>query len=298
MLFWEEQNNPCRNRIFMTVRLFCFGLGFTARTLAHDFPDLKVMGTGRSPSPNSAEDPVPVFPFRRDFPVEDFSARARDVTHILLSIPPDDQGDPVFDIMGKQICALPSLQWIGYLSTTGVYGNLDGDWVDEDSPYNPSGARGRRRMDAENSWMSLFNSVSLPVHIFRLPGIYGPDRNALVSLQNGKARRISKPGQIFSRIHVEDIAAILMASMNRPNPGSIYNVADDEPAPPAEVVTFAAELLGVEPPPLLDFETADLSPMARSFYADSKRVSNNKIKAELGIQLKYPTYREGLTALL
>jgi nucleoside-diphosphate-sugar epimerase len=282
----------------MTASLFCFGLGFTARTLASDFPEWNVMGTGRSPSPGSVEDPIPVFPFRRDFPVTDFTERTSDITHVLLSVPPDDRGDPVFDVMAKQICAMPSLKWVGYLSTTGVYGNLDGAWVDENSPCNPSGVRGRRRAEAEEAWMSLYETAALPVHIFRLPGIYGPGRNQLVSIKNGKARRILKPGQIFSRIHVQDIAAILMASMRQPNPGSIYNIADDEPAPPAEVVTFAAGLLGVEPPPVLDFATADLSPMARSFYADSKRVSNAKIKAELGIQLKYPTYREGLMALL
>jgi len=282
----------------MTRRLFCFGFGFTARTFAHDFPDWTVMGTGRSPLPDHRREPISVVPFRRNCPVENFTELAKDVTHILLSVPPDEAGDPVFDEMEAQIRALPSVSWIGYLSTTGVYGNLEGDWVDENSPYNPSGSRGERRVDAEKSWLGLFDEFGLPVHIFRLPGIYGPDRNQLVSLKNGKARRISKPGQIFSRIHVSDLAAILSASMNKPCPGSIYNIADDAPAPPEDVVAYAAELLGVEPPPLQDFESADLSPMARSFYADSKRVSNEKINEELGIQLKYPTYREGLTALL
>jgi nucleoside-diphosphate-sugar epimerase len=223
---------------------------------------------------------------------------AKDVTHILLSIPPDEKGDPVFDVLAKQIAGLSSLKWLGYLSTTGVYGNKEGDWVDETSPYNPSGLRGERRMEAEQSWMKLYESLDLPVHIFRLPGIYGPGRNQLVSLKKGKARRIVKPGQLFSRIHVQDLASILVASMRQPNPGSIYNVADDEAAPPQDVVTFAAHLLGMEPPPLQQFETADLSPMARSFYADSKRVRNTKIKSELGISLKFPTYREGLTDLL
>ena len=153
-------------------------------------------------------------------------------------------------------------------------------------------------MRAEQAWRGLHEAKGLPVHIFRLPGIYGPGRNQLVSLKNGKARRIAKPGQIFSRIHVADLAAILVASMEKPNPGAIYNVADDEPSPPQDVVAHAAKLLGVEPPPLIDFETADLSPMARSFYSDSKRVSNAKIKSELGVSLKFPTYREGLAALL
>jgi len=153
-------------------------------------------------------------------------------------------------------------------------------------------------MQAEKAWRGLYETRGLPLHIFRLPGIYGPGRNQIVSLKAGKARRIVKPDQVFSRIHVADLAAILVASMKKPNPGAIYNVADDEPAPPQDVVSHAAELLGVAPPPLIDFEAADLSPMARSFYSDSKRVSNSKIKSELGVSLKFPTYREGLAALL
>ncbi|MEX1035852.1 MAG: SDR family oxidoreductase [Sneathiella sp.] len=282
----------------MTKQLFCFGLGFTARQIAADFPEWRVMGTGRSPATGAEMGPLPLYPFRRDQPLADFPDIAAEVSHILLSIPPDDLGDPVYDVMKEQILRLPNLQWIGYLSTTGVYGDLDGGWVDEESPYNPSGRRGERRMQAEQAWRGLHETSGLPLHIFRLPGIYGPGRNQLVSLKNGKARRIAKPGQVFSRIHVADLAAILVASMNNPNPGAIYNVADDEPAPPQDVVSHAAALLGVTPPPLIDFEEADLSPMARSFYSDSKRVRNTKIKSELGVSLKFPTYREGLAALL
>ncbi|MEX0582863.1 MAG: SDR family oxidoreductase [Sneathiella sp.] len=282
----------------MTKQLFCFGLGFTARQIAADFPEWRVMGTGRSPATGAEMGPLPLYPFRRDQPLADFPDIAAEVSHILLSIPPDDLGDPVYDVMKEQILRLPNLQWIGYLSTTGVYGDLDGGWVDEESPYNPSGRRGERRMQAEQAWRGLHETSGLPLHIFRLPGIYGPGRNQLVSLKNGKARRIAKPGQVFSRIHVADLAAILVASMKNPNPGAIYNVADDEPAPPQDVVSHAAALLGVTPPPLIDFETADLSPMARSFYSDSKRVRNTKIKSELGVSLKFPTYREGLAALL
>ncbi len=282
----------------MSNLLFCFGLGFTARQIAHDFPQMEVMGTGRDPNKIASSDPLPVFPFRRDCPVPDFAEAAKAVTHILLSIPPDEAGDPVFDVMAEQICALPKLRWVGYLSTTGVYGDHQGRWIDEETPVTPSGPRGARRAKAEADWLSLFRNQGLPVHIFRLPGIYGPGRNQLVSLKTGKARRIDKPGQVFSRIHVADLAAILVASMEKPNPGDIYNVADDLPAPPQDVVTYAAELLKMTPPPLQNFETADLSPMARSFYADSKRVKNEKIKSELGISLKYPTYKEGLAALL
>ena len=282
----------------MDKSLFCFGFGFTARQIATDFPQLRMMGTGRSPASDMMEGGIPLYPFRRDRRIENFTEIAAEVTHILLSIPPDEEGDPVFDVMAGDILRLKNLEWIGYLSTTGVYGNLDGGWVDEESPYNPSGERGKRRMQAEQAWRSLYQAKGLPLHIFRLPGIYGPGRNQLVSLKNGKARRIAKPGQIFSRIHVADLAAILMASVEKPNPGAIYNVADDEPTPPQDVVACAAELLDMKPPPLIDFEEADLSPMARSFYADSKRVRNVKIKSELGISLKFPTYREGLAALL
>ncbi len=250
----------------MEKSLFCFGFGFTARQIATDFPHWRVMGTGRSPADEVGEGGIPLFPFRRDQRIENFSDIAANVTHILLSIPPDKVGDPVYDVMASELLRLTNLRWVGYLSTTGVYGNLDGGWVDEESLYNPSGKRGERRMRAEQAWRGLFEANGLPVHIFRLPGIYGPGRSQLVSLKKGKARRIVKPGQIFSRIHVADLAAILMASMENPNPGAIYNVADDEPAPPQDVVVYAAELLGVEPPPLLDFEDADLSPMARSFY--------------------------------
>lgn len=282
----------------MTKRLFCFGFGFTARQISADYPQWRVMGTSRSPAFDPAPRAPSLFAFRRGQRIESFAEIARNVSHILLSIPPDDAGDPVFDVMAEDILRLPKLEWVGYLSTTGVYGDLDGGWVDEETPYNPSGDRGRRRMRAEQDWRGLYERKGLPVHIFRLPGIYGPGRNQLVSLQSGKARRVVKDGQVFSRIHVADLAAILMASMERPNPGAIYNVADDEPAPPQDVVTYAAELLGMDPPSLIDFDSADLSPMARSFYADSKRVSNAKIKSELGISLKYPTYREGLAALL
>ncbi|MDF2368810.1 SDR family oxidoreductase [Sneathiella sp.] len=282
----------------MDKSLFCFGFGFTARQIAADFPQLRVMGTGRSPTGEVRDGGIPLFPFHREQPVEDFVDVAGDVTHILLSIPPDGAGDLVYDVMAEDILRLKNLRWIGYLSTTGVYGNLDGGWVDEESPYNPSGERGKRRMRAEQAWRGLFEAKGLPLHIFRLPGIYGPGRNQLVSLKNGKARRIAKSGQVFSRIHVADLAAILMASMEKPDPGAIYNVADDESAPPQDVVAHAAELLGMEPPPQIDFDKADLSPMARSFYSDSKRVSNAKIKSELGVSFKFPTYREGLAALL
>jgi len=283
----------------MTPFLFCFGLGFTASEVISQLPDWDVGGTQRHPvqkNENTAHQ-IKLIQFDGLLPAHDLEELDQKITHILLSVPPGEHGDPVYNLMGEWISNLPNLQWIGYLSTTGVYGNLEGATATEDMPCNPSGLRGSRRMRAEQDWLELYNSKALPIHIFRLPGIYGPNRNQLDSVKSGKAHRIVKKGHVFSRIHVEDLAQIITASMKAPNPGQIYNVSDDEAAPPQDVVTYAAKLLNVDPPPLQDFDTADLSPMARSFYADNKRVSNNRIKTELGVSLRYPTYRQGLDAL-
>ncbi|GLQ05280.1 SDR family oxidoreductase [Sneathiella chinensis] len=283
----------------MDVKLLSFGFGFTAEEVARQNPGWSVLGTRRHVPEDSSSIPdnVSLLTFDGLTPIPDFAERAADITHILLSIPPTDQGDPVLSVMGEQLARLPHLRWVGYLSTTGVYGNLDGGWADEETPYNPSGVRGKRRVDAELAWLAAGLDQGLPVHVFRLPGIYGPGRNQLVSLQQGKARRVVKDGQVFSRIHVSDLASILSASMRQPSPGRAYNVADDLPAPPQDVVSYAAELLGMDPPPVQDFDSADLTPMARSFYSDSKRIRNDRIKSELGVKLAYPTYREGLAAL-
>lgn len=215
-------------------------------------------------------------------------------THLLTSIAPAEGGDPVIAAEGAALRAARHLEWVGYLSTTGVYGDTGGGWVDEETPPAPSTARGRARLTAERDWASL----GLPLHIFRLAGIYGPGRGPFEKMRQGTARRIIKPGQVFSRAHVEDIAQVLAASIDRPDPGRVYNVCDDDPAPPQDVLAHAADLLGLPPPPEVDFETADLSPMARSFYAESKRVRNGRIKQELGVRLRYPDYRAGLAALL
>jgi nucleoside-diphosphate-sugar epimerase len=206
----------------------------------------------------------------------------------------------VLDLHAADVAALGEVAWAGYLSTTGVYGDRRGGTVDESSERIPASQRGRRRVAAEDGWLDLWRNHGIPVHIFRLAGIYGPGRNALETVRQGRARRIRKAGQVFGRIHVDDIVATLAASMARPDPGAPYNVADDEPAPPDEVIAHACELLGVEPPPLQDFETVkdSLSPMALSFYGENKRVSNRRIKEELGVALKWPTYREGLKGLL
>ncbi|MEM1066115.1 MAG: SDR family oxidoreductase, partial [Pseudomonadota bacterium] len=194
--------------------------------------------------------------------------------------------------------AAPHLEWVGYLSTTGVYGDHGGGWVDEHTALTPATKRGEMRRVAEAAWQALAVETGLPLHIFRLAGIYGPGRGPFAKVRAGTARRIVKEGQVFSRIHVEDIAQVLAASIARPKPGAIYNLCDDDPAPPQDVIAHAAELLGLPLPPAIAFEEAELSPMARSFYAESKRVRNDRIKEELGVTLHYPSYRDGLAALL
>lgn len=287
----------------MRGRLFCFGFGYSAQRLAGMVLERgwTVAGTSRSPDPASvwAERGVTLHRFDREHPLPAPAETLDGVTHILVSVPPDDQGDPVVDRHGADLARLPGLAWIGYLSTTGVYGDQGGDLVDEATPVAPVNLRGERRVTAEAAWLDAGRIHGLPAQVFRLGGIYGPGRSALERLKTGTARRVDRPGHAFSRIHVDDIAGALFASMERPEPGSFYNLCDDEPAPQARVIEFAADLLGITPPPLEPFETAQLTPMAREFYlGGSRRVSNAKLKESLGIALRYPTYREGLRACL
>jgi nucleoside-diphosphate-sugar epimerase len=281
--------------------LLCFGLGYTGRTLARRLAAEGWLITGTSRNEAGAENIAAlgyrayVFDGSAPLPLQAFEG----VTHVVVSVPPDAAGDPVLRQHREIFERLaPHIHWLAYLSTTGVYGDHHGDWVTEATALTPNTERGARRLAAELAWLDLHRTRGLPVHIFRLAGIYGPRRNALVQLQNGTARRIVKPGQVFSRIHVDDAATVLAASIRRPNPGAAYNVCDDDPAPPQDVVTHGAALLGVSAPPVVAFADAQLSEMARSFYADSKRVSNLRIKAELGVELRYPSYREGLAAEL
>lgn len=216
---------------------------------------------------------------------------------ILVSAAPGPDGDPVLAAFRDDL-ARARPRWLGYLSTTGVYGDRDGGWVDEDSVLDGSGPRGQARITAEGAWQDLARAHDLPLHIFRLAGIYGPGRGPFQKVRDGTARRIIKPGQVFSRIHVEDIAQVLLASIQAPAPIGIYNVCDDDPAPPQDVIAHAATLLGLPLPPAVPFDQAQMSPMARSFYGDSKRVRNDRIKRDLGVTLRYPNYRTGLAALL
>jgi nucleoside-diphosphate-sugar epimerase len=280
--------------------LFCFGLGYAAQALARRLAAAgwRVTGTCRSFERQAQlrEAGHSATLFDRDRPVG--TATLKEITHLLVSVPPDAAGDPVLALHGSDIAGLKSLSWLGYLSTTGVYGDRNGGWVDETASLLPTGERGRRRVAAEQGWLNLWRDRRVPVHIFRLAAIYGPGRNALHVLRVGTAKRIDKPGQVFSRIHVADLASVLIASIERPRPGAVYNVCDNVPAPSEAVVAYAAALLGTEAPPLVPFEAAALSPMARSFYDDNKRVANGLIKTELGVRLRYPDYRTGLAAIL
>jgi nucleoside-diphosphate-sugar epimerase len=281
-------------------RLFCFGLGFSARALAERLAETgwTVAGTTRS-AEKAAElraAGLEAVLFDRDHPLD--PADLAGTSHLLVSIAPDQDGDPVLDRHAADIAALADLRWIGYLSTTGVYGDWQGAEVDETSELRGAKGRNLRRIEAEAAWLALHAEKGLPVHVFRLAGIYGPGRSALDQVRAGRARRIDKPGHLFSRIHVEDIARVLLASIARPNSGRIYNVCDDEPAAAAEVTAYACRLLGVEPPPLIPLEQAEMSPMALSFWEDNRLVSNRRLHEELGVTLAYPNYRAGLDAIL
>jgi nucleoside-diphosphate-sugar epimerase len=281
------------------MSLVVLGLGFSAeafvRAAAGRFAH--VTATVRDPARAAAlsRPGLTVLPFAgaatEPAALRALRAAIREASALLVSIPAEDGGDPALPVLEDDIRTAPNLSWIGYLSTVGVYGDHQGATVVETSALNATSRRGINRIEAEKRWLAL------GAHVFRLAGIYGPGRNQLVGLREGWTRRIIKRGQVFSRIHAEDIAGVCLASLDRPNPGAIYNVADNEPAPPQDVIAFAAGLLGVAPPPEEPFETAEMTPMARSFYLDSRRIDNSRVRSELGYSFRYPTYREGLTAL-
>ncbi|MFB9267125.1 SDR family oxidoreductase [Bradyrhizobium erythrophlei] len=283
------------------MKLVVFGFGYSARAVADRLRESGAEIAATAQTPGKAE-----LLTRSGVRGLTFSDEARDLAiadeiaasdAILVSIPPDQGGDRVLSAFAEAIASAPRLRWIGYLSTVGVYGDHGGGWVDEATPATPCEGRSQIRAEAERAWLGFGAAHGKAVHLFRLAGIYGPGRNQLAQLAHGTARRIVKPGQVFNRIHVADIAAVIEASLKRPRGGAIYNVCDDEPAPPQDVVSFAAQLCGVAPPPEIPFDQADLSPMSRSFYGENKRVRNGLIRRELGVVLRYPNYRIGLTAL-
>jgi nucleoside-diphosphate-sugar epimerase len=282
------------------TNLHCFGMGYSARALGQRAlrGGWRVHGTSRTVAGVDRLRAAGYAASLVDGEMRgtETSDALAEASHVLLSPAPGEDGDPILRVFGSEIAASPA-SWIGYFSTVGVYGDHQGAWVDETSELRPVSARSRRRVTAEQAWLDFGQRTGKAVHIFRLAGIYGPGRSAIDNLRAGTARRIDKPGQVFNRIHVEDIATVLQASMAKPRAGAIYNVTDREPAPPQDVVAHAAQLLGMPVPPLIPFEQAQLSEMGRSFYGENKRVSNALVLAELGVTFAFPTYREGLTAI-
>jgi nucleoside-diphosphate-sugar epimerase len=281
------------------MQLFCFGFGYSAAAAAHRLSsrDISLIGTRTS---LTADPPVPgarVIPFRGDGPSPEVKVALQGTTHILVSIPPDLEGDVALRCHQADIAALETLAWVGYFSTVGVYGDWHGEWVDETSPTRPISERSLRRLQAEQAWLEFGRDTGRRVEIFRLSGIYGPGRRVVDNLRARTAKRIVRPHHVFNRIHVDDVARVVTAAIDTPTQYQIYNVSDDEPAPSEDVVAYAAELLGIELPPSISLEDAGLSRMAASFWAESKRVRNHRIKRDLGVDLLYPTYREGLRAL-
>lgn len=279
--------------------LLSLGHGYSARALARRLgPDWRVIGTTRSPETAAALRDEGVEP--RVWPGVDLTDDIGEATHILASAPPGDEGDPFLPLLGGAL-ARARPEWVGYLSTTGVYGDHRGGWVDEETPVAPGTERGARRALAEAQWRAVSEQGGWPLAIFRLASIYGPGRSPLDRVRNGAARAVVKPGQVFSRIHVDDIARAVAASMERPGTaapgGTVYNLCDDEAAPPQDVLAHAARLLGLPAPTEVPYEAAEMSEMARSFYAENKRVRNDRAKSRLGLRLLHPTYREGLAAL-
>ena len=285
-VIWGCEDNGGMNTILS------IGHGYSAQALSRRLipQGWRVIGTTRSAEKAERLTAMGVEPLI--WP-GDLAGALGQATHLLTSVAPDGDGDPVLRAHGAEIAAA-ELAWVGYLSTTAVYGHHDGAWVDETTALTPTTARGAARVRAEGEWAAL----GLPLHIFRLAGIYGPGRGPFEKVRDGSARRIFKPGQVFSRVHVEDIAAVLEASLSRPNPGAVYNVCDDDPASAEDVLSLAASLLGLPEPPMVAYEDAEMTPLARSFYAENKRVRNERIKSELGVRLRYPSYREGLAGLL
>lgn len=291
----------------MTGKLFCFGWGYSARhfygALQRQDPKWQMSGTTTQP-PKGTPTQADIHVFDGQTPLDNALDLLTDVSHMLISIPPQkDIGDPVLHHHGAHIAQLKNLKWLGYLSTTGVYGDHDGGWVDEETAPSPTSSRGAQRLAAEQGWLKLWEEHQVPVHIFRLgsiygPSIYGPGRGQHAQLVKGTAKKILKSGQYFSRIHVEDIAQALTASLTHPDPGRIYNLVDNHPTHPEDVLDYVCDLMGRPHLPEITIDDTQVSPMMRSFYSENKRVRNGRMVKELGVTLKYPSYREGFRTLV
>ncbi len=283
----------------MTRSLFVFGMGYSAQAVAEhsaaQFTSITGTTRSREKAVATGRAGTKYLLFDGEKPSEELVKALESATHLLISIAPGDQ-DPVLAAIPDLRSLARNLQWVGYLSTVGVYGNHDGAWVDEDTDPLPVSKRSIQRLNAENAWQQFAEEAKLPLTIFRLSGIYGPGRNAFINIEAGKSRRLVKPGQVFNRIHRDDIGRAVTLAMQGNIPGTI-NITDDEPSPPQHVVSFAHALMGKEPPPDIDFETADLTPMARSFYGENKRVANTRSKSELGMEYQWPDYRTALTRM-
>ncbi|TPM04141.1 SDR family oxidoreductase [Mesorhizobium sp. B2-3-10] len=272
-------------------QVFIFGAGYSGKAFARaNRGAASIFGTTRSEEKFEALRQAGIVPLLFDGKLtNEIGAALEKTTHLVVSVGPEEAGDPVLNAARQAIAGMPALEWIGYLSTVGVYGDHGGAWVDETAACRPVSKRSVMRVEAERAWLRLGEDIGRPVAILRLSGIYGPGRNALVNLENGTARRLVKPDQVFNRIHCDDISGALWLLISG-NRGGIFNVTDDEPAPPQDVVAYAAHLMSVEPPPEIPFDTAQLSPMARSFYGENKRVANAAIKAA-GYRFRFPDYR-------
>ena len=290
--------NDINAEVAVERHLLIFGLGFAASAiglkLQQDFNTITV--TNRSLGGQSADSPYRHLVFDGKTISDELAGAIKSATHILISIGPDKDGDPVINAAGEHLKTAANVQWLGYLSTVGVYGNHDGEWVNEETRFRPVSARSIERLKAEQNWQEMAADKNIPLGIFRLSGIYGPGRNAMVNMEKGRSRRLVKKDQVFNRIHRDDIATAVQRAIGL-NAGGIFNITDDEPAPPQDVVTFVHELRGSQPPPEIDFETADLTPMARSFYGENKRVSNAKSKSVLGMEYAWPNYRVTFEAM-
>jgi nucleoside-diphosphate-sugar epimerase len=283
--------------------VFFFGMGYSSLATAHAMheiidKDVPIAGTTRTEEgvERLAESPYRLHVFDGIKPGATLGADLSKATHVVLSIPPNDDGDPALNLHADDLTAARDLQWLCYFSTVGVYGDFSGEWIDESATTRPLNKRSRQRVEVEQSWREFAAKRGIPLLVLRLAGIYGPGRSSFDKLREGTARRIVKPGQVFNRIHVDDIGRITALAAQQ-KLGGTFNLSDDEPAPPQDLVEYAARLMGVPVPPGIPFESAQMTEMARSFYSDNKRVSNKAIKAALSTELTYPNYRVGLDAI-